>query len=274
MPDASLRTYEREVENARSKLANDLATLRSPATLSTFTDDLKHEALGAKDALVETAKSKAQSTVNGILEDLKAKAAANPAAALAIGAGIAWRLIKNPPIATVLVGAGLFSLLRTNAPRPAYGERRDYLALGKERLKEQVADLAASAKEATTEAGAAVAAEAAGFVDAAKDKAREWTDSSRQAAEQLASTMKTNVRSIADDASVTASRYSEEAQNIAATAYARAGAMMQEATTAGGQVIADPNSRDKLLLGVAGVAVAAALGIAVQKRVAQSVESG
>jgi hypothetical protein len=273
MPDASLRTYEREVESARSKLANDLATLRSPATLSTFTDDLKHDALDAKDAWVETARSKAQSTVNDILEDLKAKAAANPAAALAIGAGIAWRLIKNPPIATILVGAGLYSLLRTKAPRPAYGERRDYLELGKERLKEQVADLAASARQATAEAGAAAAAEAAGFVDAAKDKAREWTESAREASEQLASSMKTNVRSIADDASVTARRYSEEAQNVAATAYARAGTMVQEATTAGEQMIADPHSRDKLLLGVAGVAVAAALGIAAQKRLAQSVES-
>jgi len=47
-----------------------------------------------------------------MVEDMKAKASENPAATLAISAGLAWRLLRHPPIATALIGAGLFSLLR------------------------------------------------------------------------------------------------------------------------------------------------------------------
>ena len=97
---------ERDVEMARSKLAQDLATLRSPATFSSFTSTVKHEVLDTKDAVVAQAKDAVQSRVADFVEDLKAKAAANPAAALTIGAGIAWQFIRNPPIATALIGAG------------------------------------------------------------------------------------------------------------------------------------------------------------------------
>src|SRR4029453_10516715 len=90
--------HESEVEEARAKLAKDLAVLRSPQTYREFGADLKSEA---------------QSVVQNILDEVKARAAANPTAALAIGAGIGWRLLRHPPIATTLIGAGLFSLWRT-----------------------------------------------------------------------------------------------------------------------------------------------------------------
>src|SRR5687767_15838427 len=99
MSEPSLNQLEREVEAARARLASDLATLRSPTTFSEFTHDLKAEALGTKDAMVEKAKSSVQSSVQGFVDELKAKAAANPGAVLAIGAGIAWRLFQRPPIA-------------------------------------------------------------------------------------------------------------------------------------------------------------------------------
>ena len=112
MSEPNLHQLEREVEGARAKLAADLAVLRSPDTFSEFTEGLKSETLGAKDALVERAKSSVQSTIEGFVEDLKGRAAANPSAAVAIGAGIAWRLFRHPPIATALIGAGLVSLFR------------------------------------------------------------------------------------------------------------------------------------------------------------------
>src|SRR5687767_10900425 len=118
MSDPSLHQIEREVEAARAKLAGDLATLRSPATYSEFTSDLKSEALEMKDALVDKAKSSVQSTFENFVDDMKARAAANPAATLAIGAGVAWRLIQHPPIATALIGAGLYSLFRTAPLQP------------------------------------------------------------------------------------------------------------------------------------------------------------
>ena len=113
----TLPELERDVEAARAKLARDLSTLRSPATSSEFIAAVKEEALDAKNMLIDKAKSGLQSTVRGFVEDLKARAAANPAAALAIGAGIAWRLFQKPPIATALVGAGLVSLFRTSPAR-------------------------------------------------------------------------------------------------------------------------------------------------------------
>jgi hypothetical protein len=53
-------------------------------------------------------------SVQRIWSDLMDRASANPSAALAIGAGLAWRFAHRPPIATLLVGVGLAGLLRTN----------------------------------------------------------------------------------------------------------------------------------------------------------------
>jgi hypothetical protein len=63
----SLQQCEREVEQARSKLARDLATLRSPATFAAFTDDLKQDALETKDALLDQARDAAQSKLTGFV---------------------------------------------------------------------------------------------------------------------------------------------------------------------------------------------------------------
>ena len=147
MIEPSLNQLEREVEASRTKLASDLSTLRSPATAAEFTETLKQEALDAKDALLDKAKASAQSSIESLIEDVKARAAANPAAALAIGAGIAWRLIRHPPIATALVGAGLISLFRTPPARPNGQAPADYLAHAKTRLREQASAAADVAQE-------------------------------------------------------------------------------------------------------------------------------
>jgi hypothetical protein len=104
MSDATLNVLEQDVEQARARFAHDLAQLRSPANLSRFKDDLWAEARETKDELVSKGKEAAKDAANSFVEDLKARAAANPAAALAIGAGLAWRLFNRPPIATALVG--------------------------------------------------------------------------------------------------------------------------------------------------------------------------
>ena len=73
MGGASLHDREIEVEQSRAKLTKDLATLCSAKTLSAFTDDLKKEAFDTRDAL---------------WEKIKARAASNPAAVIAIGTGL------------------------------------------------------------------------------------------------------------------------------------------------------------------------------------------
>ena len=83
MSQAELDALERDVERSRAKFDSDLARLRSPGIISSFKDDLWAETSGA-------VKDGAQK----ILDDLKRRASANPAAALAIGAGLTWR---SPP---------------------------------------------------------------------------------------------------------------------------------------------------------------------------------
>jgi len=70
----------------RAKLTQDLTVLCSAKTLSAFTDDLKKEAFRYRDALVGK---------------IKARAASNPAAVIAIGTGLAWRIFQRPPISAL-----------------------------------------------------------------------------------------------------------------------------------------------------------------------------
>ena len=103
MPPESLDVLESEVDAARMRLASDMVRLRSPAGLT-----------GLRDQAMAAASSAASSTGARLWSDLKGRAAANPGATLAIGAGIAWHLARHPPISTLLVGYGLYSLMRTS----------------------------------------------------------------------------------------------------------------------------------------------------------------
>lgn len=253
MTELSLQEHEREVEQARTKLAGDLAILRSPETLSAFTNDLQHEA-----------KSAAQSTVNGLFEDLKAKAAANPAAALAIGAGVAWRLIHNPPIASVLVGVGLFSLWRTNARRPPSGVQPDYFKQGKQRLKEQGGELLSKATEVAGDM--LVSTKAADLTDAAKDKAAQWSNHVGEAVGEVGSRVQADVDRVTGAVRRAKHDLRDQLHSASTNAYRKA----DDLVLASKNALDDEETRNKLLLGVAGVAVAAALGIACQKRISHS----
>jgi hypothetical protein len=259
MSQLSLQNHEREVEHARAKLAGDLAILRSPETFSAFTNDLQHEA-----------KSAAQSTLNGLLEDFKAKAAANPAAALAIGAGVAWRLIHNPPIASALVGVGLFSLWRTNARRPPNGVQPDYLERGKQRLKEQGGELLSKATDVAADVQEIVSIKAADLTEAAKDKAVQWASNVGNAVEDVGSRVQADVQRVAGAAHRARHDLRDRLQGASRNAYSTADDLFHYAASAGTNARGDEETRNKLLLGVAGVAVAAALGIACQKRISQS----
>jgi hypothetical protein len=258
MAEISLQAHEQEVERARAKLAGDLATLRDPATLSAFTADLKQEAVEAKDNLLGQAKSAAQSTANGLLEDLKAKAAANPAAALAIGAGVAWHFIRHPPVASTLIGMGIYSLWRTNTVRAGVGYQPDYLQEGKERLKEQTGAAMSKAKEMAVEAQQAVSAKAAELTDAAKDKVQQWSNDARETVDDLRSSLNPAAPPLAP-----------ELPPVGRPGMSSMRQQGQSAAQIAEDLFNEPGSRDQLLLGVASLAVAAALGIACQKRMAE-----
>lgn len=294
MTDASVHQLEREVEASRAKLAGDLAILRSPDTFSEFTDGLKHEALDAKDALIEKATSSARSAVDEIVENLKARAAANPGAVLAIGAGIAWRLVRHPPIATALVGAGLYSLLRTTPMQTnGYGEP-DYLSHAKARLREQASDVAETVADQAMQAAGAVkdqAMQTAGMVrdqakhvagtmrdqaaelaDNAREKVHDWSAEAKSAARSATFELKDQTASMTRQASDTLADVRRTSGDVASMATAQASRMVEQASSQVQGAVNDPNVRNAFLLGVAGLAVAAALGSAYQRRAREEAE--
>ena len=229
MTERSIRELEHDVEEARERFLSHLSVLSAPAAYSEFKQDLKDEA---------------RVTVRGILDDVKGRAAANPAATLAVGAGLTWRLLRHPPIATALIGAGLYSLWRTT-PAPTQG--RDYLSTAKTRLGEQMSELATTAGQQTADMAETATENASQFAEAAKEKMQEWgSQASEEIADRAASITGRTAHAF-DVVSRAAGRIPSNAGYIA-------------------NKVANSEGRDTLLLGAAGLAVAAALGIAYQRR--------
>src|SRR4051794_40105847 len=162
MRKTDLDALERDTEQVRARFASDLARLRSPGTFSRFKDDVWTEVIETKDALVDKTTGAAKDGAQRILADLKERAVANPAAAVAIGAGLAWRLVHRPPIATLLVGMGLIGLLRTSPARNS----EPYMGLHDE-------DPRLLHRYGAREPG--LAARARELVDVVKDKAQDWS---------------------------------------------------------------------------------------------------
>lgn len=269
----NLGHLEREVEAARAKLAGDLASLRSPDAFTGFTDELKQEAIERRDALVEKGKARVQSTTQSVIEDLKAKAASNPVAALAIGAGVGWRLWRHPPIATALLGAGLFGLMRTKA-EPRHRDE-DYLAQAKERLKEQAREAGAKAGEMASKMAERVEEQATELAGTASEKAAELAGAARERAAELTGTAQDPDKPAGAAAEKTAKAADGSPQGIRQWAGASAAPEITDAI-ARRDVKASPEDdigvlrnqplRDQVLLGTAAAAVAAAVGFAYQKR--------
>jgi hypothetical protein len=226
MTTGELNRLEGEVEEARNRLTADLDRLRAPDTFSNFKADLMQEARNAKDDWI----GKTKDAARHLLEDTKNRAAANPVAAAAIGAGLLWHLVRHPPITLLLVGAGVFSLLRTNPQQPSVAvDMISHVGEVAQRATEKVGEWSADATEAAARAGE--------FAGSVKAKVGEWTAQSRDTAEDGIA----NVTSNAQDLS-------------------------RRVTQVASEVMRDDNERDNLLLGAATLAIVAAVGIAVQRR--------
>jgi hypothetical protein len=235
MSRTELNALEREVEAARARVAGDLAKLRSPATISEFKGELVAEARQAKDQLLERSSDYVKDTAQHVLSDLKGRAAANPAAALAIGAGLAWQLLRNPPIASILVGAGIFGLMKTR-PDP----EADFSA-GVARQAHDVSNLVA-------------------------EQVQSWSAGATQVAQEAAA-------NVVDNVSALSARVSEATVNAGEIARASMDKMAANASVTGKRVAAgvvdgmpEKEVRDQFLLGTAALAIAAAIGIASQRR--------
>jgi hypothetical protein len=275
MTQAELNQLERDVEDARTRLSGDLARLRSPATISGFKDVLLVEVRESRDELVGMTKETVDNLVGKaknatdqlvaktklaaddlvtttqeavrdralrLVADIKERAAANPLAALAIGAGLAWRIARRPPIATMLVGAGLIGLMRTNPRQPSAGAE----------LVSQAGELAVAAKEKVEEWSTGELALSA------REKVEQWGSDTGEViarAGELAGSVKGTVEHWSSD--------------VGQTVWQVAGATRSLAEL-GSQtiydIVQDAEERDKYLLGAAALALVAAVGIAYQKR--------
>jgi hypothetical protein len=222
----NLTTLETQVKEARAKLAHDLAFLRSPHPYRAFGADLR---------------SGMQLVLQRVLNDLKARAAANPSAALAIGAGIAWRFLKDPPIATALIGAGMLSLWRTT---PILEDDEGYLRKAQGQLGEQVAQVVDTVKDYAAETAAAVG-----------QRVGTYAQSARETVEDVTSSIVERSAESVQNARDAAKRFPDRAVNA-----------IQHTKTQFGRAVSNEGVRDQVLLGVAGLAVVAALGIAYQRR--------
>jgi hypothetical protein len=222
--DADIRRLEQEVVSARAKLAVGLSKLRSQQPYEEFADT-------AREMIVDKVKQSSQTAWQGMIDNVKAKVAENPAATLAIAAGLAWRSYRHPPLATALIGGGLYSLLRTSVDRENVTEM-DHVTRAKERLQQQATTLAGSVTEGALDVASDLKRTASGFAEtvteqsaqiagAATDKVQEWA--------------------------------------------AKANETLRSQQAHGALLARQPMARDNLLLGVAGVAVFAALGLAYRR---------
>ena len=239
---SELLEHERAVERSRGKLSEDLAILCSRDTRTAFTEDLKHEALDIKEA---------------VWEKIKARAASNPAAVMAIGAGLVWHFLRNPPITSALIGVGLYSLWKTH-PKTAYdatGKRLGYLEQSKEVLKEQAEHVASVAGDLAVRTGEKATEKGAKAWQGAKETMREWQDEIGQTLNAATDHLKTSGEEFLAEVRDKERTLRPQVRSAAAKTIQR---------------VEDPDIRNSLLLGVAGAAIAAAVGIACQKRISES----
>jgi hypothetical protein len=231
MSESELNRFESEVEQARARLTSDLDRLRDPDMVSTFRTDLMREVSGTKDEWVDKAKNATRDGARRVLEDLKDRAAANPLAAAAIGAGVLWHLARHPPITTLMVGVGVFGLMRTNPEQPSA-------------IIDRVGEIAGSVQEHATEWGS----------DARDASARVG---------EMASAMSAQIRNQVGERVALAG---EVAQEATASFASGAGELAQRTKRVVDDIVPNGEGRDTLLLGGAMVAIAAAVGIAFQRR--------
>ena len=182
-----MRKLEREIEITRARLKANIGAIGSEYTMDNLKATIKAEVVDVKDSALEFAKTSGVQMAREGFETLKQKAAANPAAALMIGAGLGWKLWKNPPIAAALAGVGLFSLFSSR--------ENDPLRSAADFVRETAEDTAAATMETVSNSAHTLQDKVAAIADATKDQAQEVYRSTVRATDIRASDF-----SVSDDA--------------------------------------------------------------------------
>ena len=252
------------------ELAADLERLRAPETFASFKSELAAEVQHAKDDWIAKTRGMVNERATRVLDDLKARAAANPLAAAAIGAGLIWHLVHHPPITTILIGLGVYGLMRTepNEPdvvTPVLSRAREIAASTTNKVTELVDDarevvdhtseVARSFGNRAADVAGSVASQAAGVAGSLANKG---ADTAQSAAE------------IANSATERFGAWTGQKREAAAEALSQleAPGALSERTARTAINIASDN-RDAILLGAAAIALVAAVGVAYGRQAAE-----
>ena len=117
--------------------------------------------------------------------------------------------------------------------------------------------------------GEAVTEKATELAGAATDEAQHWSDEMRSSVRRVAG----DASRAAGNATATLEEMRQSSMKAAERAASRATAISDEWSQPLQEAIGNQESRDKFLLGAAGVAVIAALGIACQRRLSEPAQS-
>jgi predicted Zn-dependent protease len=150
----------------------------------------------------------------------------------------------------VLVGLGLIGLARTT---PSQHASRPYMGLLDE-------DPVAQRR------GGDFASHAEVLADAAKETVQDWSAQAGDAIRQTAGEIAEKAASVAESASDALQGARHAARETAAEVADRAGSMAARVSQTVWDAVPDRDDRDNILLATATVAVAAAVGIAYQRR--------
>jgi hypothetical protein len=176
--------------------------------------------------------------------------------------------MRDPPIATALVGAGLWSLFRTQ-PAHLHGRAgEDYLSYAKNRFVEQASEAAEIAKEKAVALGETVSEKAAETAADIKDRVQDLTAQATSAASDVAEHATDRASAMWSEAADAVKQSARSAKSGASTGMSGAADTVDQVWASTQSSLGDPEARDKFLLGAAGLAVVAALGIACQRRIA------
>jgi hypothetical protein len=251
MAHAELDRLEGEVHEARKRVTSDLEVLRAPGTFLNF----KEELLAEGDDAIANAKAAAMSWSERLLTEIKERAAANPIAVGAIAAGIGWHILRKPPITTMMVGYGLYSLFQTKPGQLAPGAETVY----------QAADAAVAAKEQVQQWGSAAGeavAQARDVVPAVVGTVQRWTGKADETVAQATC----SVQALAASGSEIARRWGADVGATVAETTDSLQAVAIRGSQSVRHIAADQQERDNALLGAAAVALTTALGLAWLRR--------
>jgi hypothetical protein len=114
--ESDVRSLEREAEALRARLHDTIAQIRDPDTLENAKREMKQRAAQAKEKMVgymRDARDNAFQSGTSFTHNLQRQAFDHPLPVALICAGLGWRLYKKPPVAAALIGAGLWSMMKT-----------------------------------------------------------------------------------------------------------------------------------------------------------------